>query len=325
MPRKYVRRKPLPTKEWTEQKIDEYYTKRRVKDSILNIEIDKSRDDSISMNDLRQIYWRYGINYYATKRDFVTSMKENTKDITDDMIEEMWKAYKHRDALIRTGQYQEERTRIFRDNYLKSLNAIGTPDRVLDALRAIPLKQWDTVANIPNPDKSSPSITKLPHLGRFAYSTKGGDERDPSASEIWRDVLTTFGIDPDDMQQKIDYDAEVKYFNDITREYEEAWGESKKRMKAVIRLIPKPKREEINRNSIDDYEESILSLVEPTTKKGKKRVKWSKKGYFYIPFVGSQNPKSKNAQIVSNIVNEFRGRQLKYSDFVEGWDDTSEK
>ena len=279
MPRKYVRHKPLPTKEWTEQKIDEYYTKRKVKDSILNIKVDKTRDDSISMNELRQIYWRYGINYYATKRDFVTSMKENTKDITDDMIEEMWKAYKHRDALIRTGQYQEERTRIFRDNYLKSLNAIGTPERVLDALRAIPLKQWDSVANIPNPDKSSPSITKLPHLGRFAYSTKGGDERDPSASEIWRDVLTTFGIDPDIMQQKIDYDAEVKYFNDITREYEEAWNESKKRMKAVVRFIPKPQREQINRNSIDDYEESILSLVSPTTKSDKKRVKKSKKGY----------------------------------------------
>lgn len=336
--RKYKRRKPLPTKEWTELQIDKYYSKRKVKDVILNIPIDYSRDKGMTTKELEDIYKKYNINYYANKQQFKNSFMvekeyneygkkvvKKIQEIPDSMIDEMWNAYRYRDALIHTGQYQEYRTSAFKENYIKSLRALGTPERVLNALHAIPLKQWDMVASIPNGDKSSLSSTKLPHLGRFAYSTKGGDERDPTADEIWRDVLNVFGIDVDEMQNKIDSDEIEKQRIQLEIEYEEAWYKTKKVMKPVIRIIPKERRKEINDETIDDYEESILSLVSPYTKSNKKRVKMSKKGHFYIPFVGSQSPKSANRQLVSNIVNEFRGRGLSYSDFVEGWDDMSGK
>ena len=319
MPRKYVRHKPLPTKEWTEQEIDKFYTKKKVKNSILNIEVDKTRNDMMSTNQIKEIYNRYNINYYATYRDFRNSFIEDRKQVVDgkeiikkiqtvpdEMIQEMYKAYQHRDALIRTGQYEEIRIEMYKNSYMKSLEAIGISKAQRDLIDKLPLSVWKDVASVPNPDKTSISSTKLPHLGGFSYSTKGDEVKDIDAENIWKDVLAAFDIT----------DIPV-----INQEFEDV----KKRYVNVVRIIPKERRKNINEKSIKDYEQSSISLVSPFTKKDKKRVKKSKKGNLYIPFVGSQRAGSKNQDIVTDIINEFLHRGLKYSDFVEGWDDTSEK
>ena len=72
MPRKYVRKKPLPTKEWTEQQIDRFFEKKKVKHSILDVKIDETRSDMISTDDLKKIYDKYKIKYFSKKQDFVT-------------------------------------------------------------------------------------------------------------------------------------------------------------------------------------------------------------------------------------------------------------
>ena len=321
--RKYTRHKPLPTKEWTERQLDAYYNKHKVKNSILDIKVDTSRNSDISMNELKRRYKEYGINYFATKKEFVEKMKSYDKDITDEIIDNMWSSYSHRDVLIRTGQYDEARTRIFRDNYIKALKAIGISDEQLKVLNKLPLSRWKEVASVPNADKTSLSTTKLPHLGGFAYSTRGDEVRKVGVEDIWSEVLSAFEITEDMTEEQME-DAREKT-RQLRREKELQFKEVKKRYATVVRFIPKDKREQLNENSIDDYQESIRSLISPYTKSNKKRIRKSKKGYFYIPFVGSQSPKSANRQIVSDIVNEFRGRGLSYSDFVEGWDDMSGK
>lgn len=322
MPRKYIRHKPLPTKEWTERQLDAYYNKHKVKDIILNTPIDYTRSDMMSQNELESIYKMYNINYYSSKDDFVKDFKENS-NITDDMIDKMWNDYRYREALIRRGQYEEIRTRIFRDNYIKALKAIGMSDEQLKVIDKLPLSKWKEVASVPNPDKTSWSSTKLPHLGGFAYSTRGDEVRKVGIEDIWNEVLSTFEINEDMTDEQMEEAREQT--RRFIRERDLQFKEVKKRYTTVVRFIPKDRREQLNENSIDDYEESIRSLITPTTKSDRKRVKKSKKGYLYIPFVGSQKPESKNKDIVSDIINEFLGRGMSYSDFVEGWDDMSGK
>lgn len=323
MPRKYVRHKPLPTKEWTERQLDAYYNKHKVKNSIMDIKVDTSRDSSISMNELKRRYEEYGINYFATKKEFVEKMRKYDKDVTDEIIDNMWNAYSHRDVLIRTGQYDEARTRIFRDNYIKALKAIGISDEQLKVISKLPLSRWKEVASVPNADKTSLSTTKLPHLGGFAYSTKGDEVRKVGVEDIWSEVLSAFEITEDMTEEQME-DAREKT-KQLIAEKESQFKEVKKRYTTVVRFIPKDRREQLNENSIDDYEESIMSLITPETKSGRKRVRKSKSGYLYIPFVGSLRKESKNQTIVADIINEFLGRGKKYSDFVEGWDDMSGK
>lgn len=139
--------------------------------SIRNIEVDEDKwkrykyrnEDYINM-----IYNKYSIKRYEFKEDFMNS--KDVYELTDRQKEALWEDYRHRDKLIRTGQYDDYRMSIFRDNYIRGLRRLGASEKELDILQSMDLSQWSELQSIPEPSKDSAKDRQLPPLGLFNYN-----------------------------------------------------------------------------------------------------------------------------------------------------------
>ena len=320
MARKYKQRKAVK-KDWVTEELDRYYKSKGIAQSIRNTPVDWSRynenvDPSI-------VYDKYNIRQFTNKDQFRKYYLE--KGLVDDRVDlkererllnKMWNDYVKREQLIMTGQYEEIRTKQFKDNYIKALEAIGVPAYYIEKLSSATLEEWQKMAIIPNTDKTSSEDKKLPHLGGFAYSTKGDNERAYDMEKILGDVIKAAreaGIDIADLSEDIDVSAGERLKQE--KEHEII------RLKNVIRFIPSEFKETVYEGyTAEDVYERALSTIPVKTRSGRLRARISKKGNIYIPFIGSQgSPKSR--RLLTDIITEFERRGLSLSDIVEGWDD----
>lgn len=327
MARKYKQRK-IMKKDWVTEQLDKYYSSKGIASSIRKTPVDWSRYNPEV--DPTPIYERYKIRQFTSKEQFRSYYLE--KGLVDDrvnlkererLLTKMWNDYVKREQLIITGQYEDIRTQIFKENYIKALTAIGVPQYYIDKLQSATLEEWSKIANVPNPDKSSTEDKKLPHLGGFAYSTKGDQERSYDMEKILTDVVKAAkdaGITlytPEEYRSVVQDEESAQLADELDREY----NQEVVRLKQVIRIIPKQIRSTVyDTFTAEELYDRAIANVTPRTKEGKKRVRKSKSGNLYIPFIGSQRS-AQTRQLVSDIITEFERRGLSLSDIVEGWDE----
>lgn len=323
MARKYKKRK-ITKKDWVTEQLDDYYSRKGIAASVRETKVDWSRyNESV---DVTEIYERYHINQFTSQEEFKEYYIK--KGLVDDrlslpkreqLLKKMWNDYVKREQLMFTGQYEEIRTQVFKDNYIKALVAIGAPRYVIEELEKATLDKWKTLATTPDTDKTSLSDTKLPHLGGFAYSTKGDNERAYDMEKIVGDVIRAAREAGIYIMEKF-YDME--YADEAAFRQEEQWrNEEIERMAPVIRFIPKEARESLEDLYTEyDVRQAVLSTLPVRTKAGRLRTRISKKGNIYIPFIGSQGS-ARSRELISEIVSEFERRGLDLADIVEGWDE----
>ena len=326
MARKYRKRKSRK-KDWVSEHLDQYYSRKGIAAIVRNTPVDWSRHTD---RDPTEVYERYQINQFTSKEQFRDYFIKNglvdeklTLKKRERLLDKMWNDYVHREQLMITGQYDEIRTQIFKDNYIKALVAIGVPNVYIKALEKAGLNEWSKMATLPNPNKDEDSPTKLPHLGGFAYSTKGDNERRYDMAKILTDVISAMleaGITIPSLNPILDEDGDLSEEDmRANNAREKEYQEEVVRLRQVIRLIPKDEVEGIRTAfSAEDARERALSVLSYKTKSGAKRIKKSKSGNLYIPFVGSQrSPRTR--ELIADIITEFERRGLTLEDFVEGW------
>ena len=333
MARRYKKNRKREVQDWAQEQLDAYYSRRGISQTIRDTPV-KNVDYYLSYTDVKAIYEKYNIRYFRNKEEFNKYFKDegliNTHGNIEDrkgLLDKMWEDYKHRDALIRTGQYEDIRTQVYKENYIKALKAIGAPEYVINTLEKIDLKKWQILSVTPNADKGEESDTILPHLGGFAYSTKGDNGRFMDAQDYMPDILSAIeAIGEKDLlmsEWNEIYQAEERARS--ARLYYEMEQEEINRLrttelKQVIRIIPKKVQEQLSDlYEAKDVRETIMGAIPAKTQAGRPRMRISRKGNVYIPFVGSQ-ASSRTSQLVSEIFNEFERRGLSPSEFVEGWD-----
>lgn len=146
-------------------------------------------------------YNRYGIRFFKSYQDFKDYMKPvllslddfNEKNV-DKTIANYWTQYLKRDNLMASGQYQNYRMNVYRENYLRSLMRIADgklDDRqqwIYNTLSKLTLDQMEELYLTPNNDMESLKSNKLPRLKAY-YTTESSDlYKDDNYSSIWSDI-----------------------------------------------------------------------------------------------------------------------------------------
>lgn len=327
MARKYKTRVNTK-KDWVTEQLDQYYSSKGISATVRNTKVDYSRyNDS---RDVSEIYERYNINQFTSESQFRDHYIK--KGLIDDrvslpererLLKKMWYDYVHREQLMFTGQYEEIRTQVFKDNYIRALQAIGVPEYYINTLQMASLEEWQRLATIPNTDKTSMEDGKLPHLGGFAYSTKGDNERAYDMEKILGDVIKAareagiYMATPEYLEEQ----RENEEMQRLADELDQEWNNQVIYLKQVIRIIPQDIRNDVYSTfSPEDLYDRALANIPVRTKSGRLRARISKSGNIYIPFIGSQGS-DRTSRLLTDIITEFERRGLDLSEIVEGWDD----
>lgn len=261
--------------------IKDYYSGLKISDDISKIPLSINRyfkrDMHLGTRDVKNIYAKYNIVYYGSKEEFMRS-KEPYK-LKAEEREVLWKDYEHRHKLIISGQYEEYRTKLFRDNYLNAMRRIGASEKEIQILENISLEDWSLMEITPNVEKDNLRDKLLPPLGLFHYDDKS------FLSEVRNDIQKL-------LKDKFDIDY--------------TWDEDtiiSKSMKYLKKLVPYEDREDLltEGDEVQLYTDMIRHV--PFSKF--KKTKPDKNGeiHYYIPGVGSE--KGKNSQLIKDILKEY--------------------
>ena len=241
------------------------------------------------------IYDKYEITFYRNKQEFIEGLPSEVTNKKH--IDRLWEEYKHRDDLITTGQYDDFRVSIYKENYVKEMKKIGMSKKEIELIKNMDNETFSKLAFMPKGDKTNVNDTIIPKLGGFQYAALGISDK---ALKDYREGLRS------------DF---IKAFEQLGLKYE--YGDDtgvdksvlKKKTTLLRRLINKEDRIEIEYkgDEVSDYD-IALHNIDIYTSNNELKIKTSKKGYLYIPFVGSTNPKSKNKDLFDDILNELSER-----------------
>lgn len=267
------------TREKVLNTIKDYYTGLKISDTVRNIPINqdlyriyfKRNEEYID-----RIYEKYNMKRYYDKWEFMKS--KEAYELTDKQKEALWIEYEYRDKLIRTGQYDEYRIELFRDNYLKGMRRLGATEKEIETLRSMSLEQWDLLQDIPQPSKDNAKDKILPPLGLFNYN-------DSSYLSKVRE----------DLQLLLKEQFNIEY------EYEDISIISKalKHSKTLLGSMDKLTEDEYESyNEVEKYNYMITHVPDSKIKVSKP----DRYGHthFYIKGVGSET--GKNSQLIKDII-----------------------
>lgn len=231
--------------------------------------------------EVQEIYRKYNMTYFSSKQAFM-SQKE-MYDLSDAQKEALWIEWKHRDDLVRTGQYEELRIQIYRENYIKGMERLGLSQNEIEQVRNLTDLEFERLM-IPNADKSNASRSRLPELGLFTYNDM--------------DSLT-----------RVRKGLEKVFKEELGKEftYNEDNNEVQLKQRKLRRLTRVRDRENIDdTNEMTEYYSTID--IFPVTRIKKTKPDKYGRSYYYIPFLGSERTSS----IVTDIV--ARKKKLKLLD-----------
>lgn len=267
--------------------IKEYYGTQVISESVRNITVDRKlyerRSKFLDASEIKQLYEEYNLKYYTGKKQFYAS-KEGL-NMTDQQIEALWIEYEHREKLIISGQYQEFRDELFRQNYIKGLRKLGATDKEIQYFEKLSHQEILKLTNEGGANKENTSKNLLPELGLFNYNDIN------SIFTIRNDIQKVFkeylNIDYEWEERKYDRLCKLfkpKTFNKYTSEIES----------------------EID-DTIEDVQSHVYySLIEKLSPDRIRETKPDRKGrtHYYIRGFGSQV--GKNKDIVDDIVSYFK-------------------
>ena len=283
--RKYRSRSNTSKSETTRSKvlnsIKDYYSGLKISDDIRKIPLSMNkyfkRDMKLSTRDIKDIYEKYNIVYYGSKQEYMNS--KEAYELTDAQKKVLWEDYEYRHKLIISGQYEDYRTELFRDNYIKAMRRIGASEKEIQILENIPINQWSLMEITPNVEKDNLRDKLLPPLGLFHYDDKS------FLSEVRNDIQKL-------LKDKFDIDY--------------TWDEDSvisKSMKYLKKLVPYEDREDLITDG--DEVELYTDMIRHVPFSKFKKTKPDKNGdvHYYIPGVGSE--KGKNSQLIKDILKEY--------------------
>lgn len=246
----------------------------------------KQRDILEEEDTARKIYERYNIPYFKTKEEFIKRNSEynyvvekdgkqfiKTKElpITDKQLEALWEYHSKRHKLIMSGQYEEIREEMYKENYATGLRRLGATQQELDQIMSLTHTDLLKLLNEGGASKEATSKYALPEVGLFSYDDVS------QLAEVRNRIKTAF--------QTI-LGRDFIYDETETSEY----------LKKIRRFVPREEIEELEEEDnlsyyslIDNFDTSRIKLKE--TKTG---------SYYYVPFLGSE--RGKNSDLIKDIV-----------------------
>lgn len=293
------------------KKIREYYATQTISEKIKNITpsgLDKGDAYATS------IYNKYNISQFANKGEYelaierqtranvihdnqteIRKLRKNRKDVNGfidnlvkDKIDAAWRDYEHRDALIRSGQYDTFRIYDYKDKYVENMKNWGIDEKLIKDIENATPEQLERLFSMRDAEKDSPNKYKLPVLG-FYYGKLHKEQLEEVESTI-ADAIKAARINIEDIQTEEQTRVYEKY-GAITYSI----SEKSPARNAVRRLRAKYR-------PVDNDLDALYMNMELAYLSNDLKVKTTKKGYKYIPFVGSTNPKSKNAAFMRGLV-----------------------
>lgn len=237
-----------------------------------------------NMNKYKEtVYKKFHINRFNN----IHEMQVEFADYPRDVIEIMWKDYEHRDKLIESGQYEEFRAVLFRENYLQALQRAGYSSVFINKLRLLSITEWEQVAQYPQADTKETDDTLLPPIERFHYSQIG---------------TTYSGEDTETLRSK-----NIKRLNDVLDAlgFGDTRGDITKRKKLskITRRYTGASTNDIN------YIVNYIVDSDNTTRNNKQIIKVSKDGYYYIPGIGTTRKNNAAGRLVKEIIAKVNKRK----------------
>lgn len=309
--------------------IDEFYKRYQYSKDILKISIDRDKEfkymrEGNRDNYVNEIFERYNLlRNPDTKRPFTdiqeygNYLRKNTP-YTNEQIEYLWKDYNKIKGLVYTGQYEDYRINAFRDSYINAMKQSGLSKEAMDNLENLSIEQFANLANMRNADKSKERKWRLPELGGFNYhiqDTEAMKDYATNAEKEIRELFKEMGL------EWKEYDYRQVDFTEINKRRASHYKSYSADVRKAIRVINRTYNTVTNRVDESKYGENEVGNVEflertvksmsRTTSKNNQVIRKSKKGEYYIPFVGSTRKGTKNRNLLLDIVDLL---DLEYKD-----------
>lgn len=264
-------------------------------------------------------YAEHKIQRFESKEDFSKALRALNKNrYSNKKLDKYWEQYTQRDYLIRSGQYDDIRSNLYKENYLKNLKRmVGADtarwDKYIATLENLTPQQWLALSRDVNSDIDSPNRNRLPQI-HFMYQLEGMEEdRKDAEREIEDDITRALS----DIGIAVDENIESKHMKYVKRKAKRL-GISEKTLinkevlaeslptkdldpyrKALFNIykhgstkerlsITKKSREYDTFGARDKVMQMLSARERDMASRGKQMVKISKKGTAYIPFVSKE-------------------------------------
>ena len=218
-------------------------------------------------------------------------INELQRDLTDygntsEQIAEKIKQYKHRDELIRSGQYEEYRLLQYKKNYIKALKIANVDDSIIRNIEKLDLLKFGSMVVLRDARTDTTTKYKLPQLGGFNYYMIGVKYNDKT-KEIEDNIRDTF------REAGIPFDENI-----IANPIKFTPYETPYTLRNTLERLFQSSVKYLNSATTEkEYKERAFKLLEEKILAGKKIYK-EKNGVATLSFIGQSIPSSKNYTFV---------------------------
>ena len=220
------------------------------------IDYDRLRNSPLSAEQVEQVKKKYSIKTYSSKEEYMfltaddarraiiqdinianktakergeklpyTFKNEVTRDNYIDKqmtarLEEWYSYYQKRELLILSGQYEELRLKMYKDQYLSHLKSGNISKEVIRNIEDLSLEQWQKLVQQPDAKVDSDKNRELPSLSNiYSYDSKV-DNSANIESEI-KEAFKSSGLEFKSYPEENNADVIRKKFPKITEAYYE--------------------------------------------------------------------------------------------------------
>ena len=230
------------------------------------------------------IYEKFNIREYKN----MTELKQDMTDYgrTTEQIEQIIKDYKHRDELIRSGQYEEYRLSSYKKRYIRALKVANVDDTIIRNIEKLDLSKFSDLMGLRDARTDTPTKYRLPQLGGFNYYSIGMHYNDKT-KEIEEEIKGAFK------------EAGIPFNRDIIANpikftpYQTPYT----LRNTLERLFPGQVAYLNSASTEKEYKERAFKLLEEKILSGKK-IYYEKNGVATLRFIGQSIPTSKNFNFV---------------------------
>lgn len=232
----------------------------------------------------KSIYEKFNIRQYSNMNELTRDMIEYGRD--KDQIANIIKDYKHRDELIRSGQYEEYRLSSYKQRYIRALKIANIDPAIIKNIEKLDLSKFSDLMGLRDARTDTTSKYRLPQLGGFNYYSIGINYNDKT-KEIEDEIRGAFNEAGLSFNEKI-IDNPIQ-FKPMETQYT--------LRNTLERLFPSQVEYLNSATTEKEYKERAFKLLEEKILQGKKIYK-EKNGIATLSFIGQSIPTSKNYTFV---------------------------
>ena len=230
------------------------------------------------------IYEKFHIREYKNMTELTQDMIDYGR--TKEEIANIIKDYKHRDELIRSGQYEEYRLSSYKKRYIRALKIANVDDSIIKNIEKLDLNKFSDLMGLRDARTDTQSKYRLPQLGGFNYYSIGIHYNDKT-KEIEEEIKGAFKESGIPFNEKI-IENPIKF-----TPYQTPYT----LRNTLERLFPSQVSYLNSATTEKEYKERAFKLLEEKILAGKKIYK-EKNGVVTLSFIGQSIPTSKNFTFV---------------------------